>query len=173
MSNQITAIAASVFLTLALVLPASAQGATFDMSSLVEAGTGSQGNTTSKTLSGTKNAPPGLVTPYTGKNVPKKLFSSLPIVSTRGLAPVFGLVGYGSIFGFGAAGPNVSPQDYVDFHNTTDTFNELAARQTVIDAEQANTAQDMANAAESAQGNGVANSIGDGLGNAISNGTGF
>ncbi len=178
MSNRITAIAASAFLTLALVLPASAQGATFDMTSLVAAGSGSQGNTTSPTLSGTANAPPGLKTGYTHKNKPHKLLQYLPVVSAKGLAPVFGLVGYGSLGGFGAGGPAVSPQDYVDSPNQTDTNADLAAQQTILNWEQANNAQDMANAAAQGYGSGNAtgygpgNAVGSGLGNAVGSGLG-
>jgi len=187
MFNQLRAIAASAFLTLALVLPASAQGATFDMNSLVAAGSGSQGNTTSITLSGTANAPPGLVTNKTNKNIPMKHFAPLPVVSSRGLAPVFGLVGYGSLIGYGAGGPAVSPQDYVDSPNQTDTNNDLAAQQAILNWERANDAQDMANAAAqgfgagsptgygpgNAVGTGMGPAFGNNLGNAFSNGAGF
>jgi hypothetical protein len=153
MSNKITAIVTSAFLSLLLVLPACAQGATFDTSSLIAAGAGTQGNTTATTGTGSiDQAHYSRRTDsqrYNRVHLPGQGNLTMPLVSQRGLAKVFGMVGYPSY-------SNASAQDYVDSPNLTDTYKTVAAEQAIASQEQANEAQDDANAVgQASSSNGV------------------
>jgi hypothetical protein len=137
--NKMMAVAASAVLTLAMVLPAAAQGATFEVSSLYSASAGGQGNTTAKTGATAAGVSQASTTGVTGT---QRIASwRIPVVSTKGLTPVFGLVGYQSI---------VNRADYVDSPNMSDSYSNYAASQMIVAEEQANGAQDNADAASTA-----------------------
>ncbi len=153
MSNKLTATVTSAFLSLLLVLPACAQGATFDTSSLYAAGAGTQGNTTAVT--GTGSIGQAHFSNRTGNQRDHRIIypgqgdKRMPLVSQRGFAKVYGMVGYPAFSG-------ASALDYVDSPNLSDTYKTVAAEQAVASQEQANEAQDDADAvAQASNSNGV------------------
>jgi len=137
MSMKITAVMIAAFLPLALVSPASAQGAAFDVSGLYAAGSGSQSNTTFKTGAGPTGASQAHVTARTGLQIP----GHLRVVSTLHLAPVFGMTGFDNVVGYGAyggalaGGGNQYNPDNIDSPNLSDTYNSVASQQAIISQE--------------------------------------
>jgi hypothetical protein len=124
MLNKITTVVVSLFFWLALVLPAGAQGAPFDLSGLNAATSGSLGNTTYKTGQG----PSGPIYAPSSNPTSQQIPGTLPQTTMAGLAPVFGgggyggggygWSGYGSGGGYGGSGGAVPPGALSSFSST-------------------------------------------------------
>jgi hypothetical protein len=131
MSNKCASIVASIFLSIAIVSPALAQGAAFDMTGMVAASAGSTANISARTGS-QSNGNGGHFAGQTTQQYDYKLHP----VSTRGLVKVYGITGYqgltgfGQFGGFGGGGPNFN-----------DTYNDVAGHDAILAQEDAMAAQ--------------------------------
>jgi len=89
---QFTILLMGLSLGFVAILPASAQGAQYDLSSLTAANSGSLGNVSNKTGLG----PEGYTALMSNLTGHQNSVLTLPVTGLGGLAPVFGMTGYGS-----------------------------------------------------------------------------